>query len=70
MLIFLKLIIYRFSVIPTKHSRCLFFFSLLGKLLLKCIWKYKEPKIAKTVFGEKNEENLQYLISRSKKVTK
>ena len=46
MAIFLKLI-YRFNTIPIRIPTD--FFAEIDKLILKFLWKFKEPRIAKTM---------------------
>lgn len=47
-------LIYRFNAIPIKIQAS-YFEVCINKLILKFIWKRKRPKIANSIFKEKNK---------------
>lgn len=49
-----KLISPSFNMIPIKIPE-IFFFLHIDKLILKCIWKRKGPRMAETVLKKKNK---------------
>lgn len=49
-------VLYRVSVISSKTSTA--FFAEMEKFILKFIWNFKEPQIAKTILEKKNTGRL------------